>query len=424
MPVQMPKPMKLFFSAGEPSGDVHAASLIAKIRESEPAAEFIGYGGPMMSAAGCRLMTDMTQLSVMWVWEAVKRYYDFKKLVSEAERLFTARTIDAVILVDFPGFNWHIAKAAKRCSIPVIYFMPPQIWAWAQWRVKKMRQYVDLVLCALPFEYRWFRQHGCRSRYIGHPFFEEIRSKQSDTAFLEYFYTNYGNAPILTLLAGSRKQEIEKNFDPIIEMVRTVKERCPRVLPVFAALNEEHCHHLQNRLKERGWGIPVFAGRTAELIRAAECCAAVSGSVSLELLACNKPTVIYYQVGRLPHIIQRFFRRTRYITLVNLLSADRQRDEKTGITPVFYSDALSVIPAEPARADKERMIFPEFLTASDKTAEAAEHLIRWFSNPSALATQKERLAMLLREADNVESPLTAAAEAVIEIAGDNIRIDN
>ncbi|MDR3232943.1 MAG: lipid-A-disaccharide synthase [Planctomycetaceae bacterium] len=408
--------MKLFFSAGEPSGDVHAASLITKIRESVPDAEFIGFGGPMMNASGCRLLADMTRLSVMWIWEVFKRYFDFKQLVRDAENIFVTEKIDAIVLVDFPGFNWHIAKAANKCGIPVIYFMPPQLWAWAQWRVKKMQKYADIVLCALPFEYRWFRKNGCRAVYIGHPFFEEIRRKESDSDFLEYFYTNFGTSPVLTLLAGSRIQEIEKNFDAIVDTVRAVKRQCPKVLPVFAALNDEHRRRIEFRLKERGWSIPVFAGRTTELIRAAECCLAVSGSVSLELLACNKPTVIYYKVGYLPLLIQRFFRRTRYITLVNLLSADRQRDERSGITPVFYPDSVSVIPAEPAKTDKERMLFPEFLTASDRTAEAAEHLIRWFSNPMSLARHKERLEMLRREADDVESPLAAAAQAVIDIA--------
>jgi hypothetical protein len=101
---------------------------------------------------------------------------------------------------------------------------------------------------------------------------------------------------------------------------------------------------------------------------------------------------------------------------VNLLSVDRQRDEQSGVTPVFYSDSVSVIPAEATKADKERMLFPEFLTASDRTTEAAEHLIHWFSNPLSLATHKERLETLRREADDVESPLAAAAQAVIDIA--------
>jgi lipid-A-disaccharide synthase len=407
--------MKLFFSAGEPSGDVHASSLIAKIRQSVPDAQFLGFGGPMMRAVGCNLLVDMTQFAVMWVWQAAKRYFDFKKLVIEAERVFIAEKIDAVILVDFPGFNWHIAKAAKRCGIPVIYFMPPQVWAWAQWRVKKMQQYVDLVLCALPFEYRWFQQHGCRSVYIGHPFFEEIRNKESNPAFLNYFYEKYGHAPVLTLLAGSRTQEIEKNIEPIISIVRHVLQQFPKVQPVFAALHEEHRQLLQSHLNKRGWSIPVFAGRTTELIRAAECCVAVSGSVSLELLACNKPTVIYYKVNRLPFFIQRCFRRTRYITLVNLLAADNLRDEKTNVTPVFYSDTVSLLPSEPSKQDTERMIFPEFLTASDKTAKVAEYLIRWFANPSALARQKQRIDTLHRESDDVESPLSIAADYVIKL---------
>jgi lipid-A-disaccharide synthase len=154
--------------------------------------------------------------------------------------------------------------------------------------------------------------------------------------------------------------------------------------------------------------MPVFAGQTTELIRAADCCLAVSGSVSLELLACNKPSVIYYRVGWLGLLIQRFFRRSRYITLVNLFGAHQQRGQS-----MFYDESVKIIPAEPSEEDRSRMLFPEFLTSTDRSVEMADWRIRWFSQPELLALQKQRLDTLLRDIDIIESPLERAAEVLL-----------
>jgi len=400
--------MKFFFSAGEPSGDIHAAALIEAVKKQAPKTQFVGLGGPKMEQAGCRLIADMPP-AIMWLRQAITQYFYFQKLLAKVKHVLLTEDIDVVVLVDYPGFNWHVAKAAQKLGIPVIYFMPPQVWAWAQYRVKKMRRLVDLVLCALPFEWQWFSQHGCETKYIGHPFFEEIRKKQSDPEFVENFYAQYGNAPILTILTGSRNQEVQANLDDILSAIRKVQYELPDVQPVFAAFNDEHAAMIQQRLSQRKMPIPVVTGRTTELIRAADCCVAVSGSVSLELLACNKPTVIYFRVGSLGFFIQRFFRRTRYITLVNLLGISKLWGQS-----IFYEDSVRVIPKVPSEADRERMLFPEFLTSTDRSAEMAEHLIRWLSEPESLAAHKQRLDTLLRAVDTVESPLELATAALLE----------
>ena len=399
--------MKFFFSAGEPSGDIHAAALIETIKRRAPDAEFVGLGGPTMEQAGCQLVANIAQSAVMWV-EAVKRYFHYRTLLADVKQVLLLGNIDAVVLVDSPGLNWHIANIAQELDVPVIYFMPPQVWAWAQHRVRKMRERVDLVLCTMPFEWQWFKRYGCETTYIGHPFFEEIRKKQSDPEFLEKFYAQYGNAPILTLLAGSRNQEVRANLNDLLSTVRRVQHELPHIQPVFAAFCDEHAAMIRERLAALNMSIPVFVGRTSELIRAADCCLAVSGSVSLELLACNKPSVICYRIGWLPLLIQRFFRRTRYITLVNLLAANRRKGQS-----VFYDDTVWPIPKEPSVEDRNLMLFPEFLTSRDRSADMAAWLTYWFSEPGLLSAQKQRLDTLLREVDTVESPLELAADAVI-----------
>ncbi|MDR2345866.1 MAG: lipid-A-disaccharide synthase [Planctomycetaceae bacterium] len=406
--------MKIFFSAGDPSGDIHAAALIKKLHDQQPEIQFVGFGGENMQLAGCTLIADLTKFAVMWLSQAVSQYFKFRNLLKKAKEYISHEKIDAVILVDYPGFNWHVAKLAKKYEIPVLYFMPPQIWSWASWRIHKMKRNVDMILTPLQFEQRWFEQHGVNSVFIGHPFFEEIANKESDTVFLEAFYKKYGNAPIITLLPGSRNQEVSANLDDFILTVEYIKEVHPNINPIFAAYNQTQAQIIHDRLCDLNLTIPIIVGRTTELIRASDCCLAVSGSVSLEILACNKPTVIYYKVGKIPLQIQRFFRRTRYITLVNLLAIDLQRDINLTQTPIFYDKSEFPIPIEPSEKDRDSMLFPEFLTATDRSKDAAAYIVYWLSNHDAMATQKRQLAALLREVDKFESPLNRAANTILE----------
>ncbi len=144
----------------------------------------MGYGGPEMAAAGCTLHADLTVLAVMWFLRALLNLHKFLALASRADRYFRHERPDAVVLIDYPGFNWWIARRAKAHGIPVFYYCPPQIWAWGSWRIKKMRRSVDHVLCALPFEATWFRQQGCRATFVGHPFFDEVRRQALDESVI------------------------------------------------------------------------------------------------------------------------------------------------------------------------------------------------------------------------------------------------
>ena len=176
--------MKIFFSVGEPSGDLHGANLIRELRRLHSHGEFVGYGGPRMAAAGCQLHADLTELAVMWFLRALMHLPRFWQLVCQADRYFRHQRPDAVILIDYPGFNWWIARRAKAHRIPVFYYGAPQMWAWAGWRVGKMRRLVDHVLCKLPFEADWYRQRGCDATYVGHPYFDEMAQQALDAAFV------------------------------------------------------------------------------------------------------------------------------------------------------------------------------------------------------------------------------------------------
>ncbi len=352
--------MKIFFSAGEPSGDLHGANLIRQLRAMRPDVECVGYGGPLMAAAGCQLHEDLTVLAVMWIVRALLNLHKFLALASRADRYFRRQRPDAVVLIDYPGFNWWIAWRAKRHGIPVFYYAPPQIWAWLQGRVKKMRRLVDHVLCSLPFEETWFKEHGCNATFIGHPYFDEVRQQKLDEEFLARMRRQKG--PLVTLLPGSRTQEVTENLQWFLRAAAIVQARVPGIRFAVAAFKPQHAQFARELIREMGLSIDVFVRRTPELIHLSECCLAVSGSVSLELLYHKKPTAILYYVSPLSFWIQQRLRRVKYITLVNLLATK----------DIFLRDRGGA-----QTADHEKPLFPEYLTRDDVSLELAAHVLRW-----------------------------------------------
>src|SRR4051812_19302578 len=176
--------MRIFICAGEPSGDLHGANLVHTLRQLRPDVECVGFGGERMEAAGCRLLYPLCRLAVMWFLRVLANAHVFLDLLSRADRYFKRHRPDAVILIDYPGFNWWLARRAHFHGIPVFYFVPPQLWAWAGWRVRKMRRFVDHVLCSLPFEKEWYAARGVHGHYVGHPYFDELPLQHLDEEFI------------------------------------------------------------------------------------------------------------------------------------------------------------------------------------------------------------------------------------------------
>lgn len=401
---QLTHPPRFFFSVGEPSGDVHAAGLIGELGRLMPEASFRGLGGPCMEKAGCHVDVFMTNLAVMGLSRVVWNIRTFRGWLAQVDRIFKEEKPDAVILVDFPGFNWHVARKAKAAGIPVYYFMPPQIWAWAQWRIRKMKKLVDHVLCCLDFERKWFESRGCDVHLIGHPFLEETRNRVFDQSFMESILAQTGHAPLLTVLPGSRDQEVANNLSDLLDAVAELQKRLPKLRPFIAAFKESQAETIRRELERRQMTLPVFVGRAPELMKLATCCLAVSGSVSMELLALAKPSVIYYRVGRFPLFVSRFFRRVKYITLTNLLAVDRLENES-----IFYDDHTWFVPAKQSEHERLLSVFPEFLVCKNSAVQVADCLEQWLIHPEELQARGLQLCDLLKWALPDQTPLAQAA---------------
>jgi lipid-A-disaccharide synthase len=383
--------VRIFFSVGEPSGDLHGANLIAQLRERQPDIVCVGYGGPRMAAAGCCLHEDLTQLAMMWLLRVALNIHRFWALYRRADQYLRDQRPDAVVLIDYPGFNWWIARSAKRHGIPVFYYGVPQMWAWGAWRVKKMRRLVDHVLCKLPFEADWFRSKGCHATYVGHPYFDEVTQRKLDTAFLQSLR---GDQRLVTILPGSRTQEVVSNLPWFLLAAARVKEQVPATRFAIASFNDKQASMARELVTESGLPIEVFVDRTPELIEAAHCCLACSGSVSLELLYHEKPTVIQYSISRFMNVMQRYLRQVPYITLVNLLATDD-----------LFSPSKMLSKSD---LDAKTIPFPEYLTCQDKSREMADHIIQWLTDGAEHQRRVEHLRELKRQFAHPGASATAA----------------
>ncbi len=352
--------MRIFLSAGEPSGDLHGANLIRALRRRHPGIDCVGFGGARMEAAGARLLYPLCDLAVMWFARVLARAPVFLDLLSRADRYFHHHRPDAVVLIDYPGFHWWLARRARVHGIPVFYFVPPQLWAWAGWRVRKMRRWVDEVLCTLPFEEAWYRERGVPAHYVGHPYFDELPAQQLDAGFLAEQRAHSG--PVVGLLPGSRTQEVERNLPTLIRAAAHVHAERPDVRFLMACFRPAQRQLADDHLRNARLPITTYTGRTPEIIHLAQACAAVSGSVSLELLYQQKPSVVVYRIGWLDLQVCRRFMTSPYISLVNLL------------------------------AGKE--LFPEFLSDRCEAEAISRHLLGWLNDRPAYETVRAELAAL------------------------------
>jgi len=355
--------MRIFVSAGEPSGDVHGANLVRALRAQHPGVECVGFGGPHMESAGCQLLYPLTQFAVMWFLRVLANAHVFLSLLSRADRYFRHQRPDAVILIDYPGFHWWLARRAHFHGIPVFYFVPPQLWAWAGWRVEKMRRYVDHVLCSLPFEPAWYAERGVTGQYVGHPYFDELPRQRLDAAFVGGQRNRPGR--IIGLLPGSRTQEVERNLGTLLRTAARVQAAQPDTRFLVACYKETHRQLVAARLPGCAAAVEAYVGRTPEIIHLSHACVAVSGSVGLELLYHGKPAAVLYRISPLDMWVGSFFKKVPYISLVNLLAGEE--------------------------------LFPEYLCTRCEAEAISGDLLRWLREPESYAAICRRLAALRQQ---------------------------
>jgi lipid-A-disaccharide synthase len=350
---------KLFFSVGEPSGDLHAANLIRSLQSTAvsqlglEAPSLRGFGGPQMRAAGCALDFELTNLAVVGFAEVLPKLREFFRVADIASDVFRRDRPDGVVLIDFPGFNWHIAKRAQQAGIPVFYYLPPQLWAWGAWRLRKMRRYVDHVLCNLPFEPAWYAKRGVEVDYVGHPFFDEVAKRQLDGKFIAQWSSWDGTQVVV--LPGSRSREVKSIWPMQLAAIRELARRHPTTRFLVACYQDRHCLSCQRELTaaDADLNLKFFFGRTSELIELADCALMKSGSVSLEMMARGTPAVVVYHASRSLYAIGKCLVNLDSMTLPNMMAGRKIMPEFLAVGGTGKATAQAIEAMEPLIADSK-----------------------------------------------------------------------
>ncbi len=369
---------RLYFLAGEASGDEHGAALLSALRELKPDARFSGRGGPRMAAIAGGAFTNWSEsAAVVGLWEVVKRYGYFRRQFRETLEEIAAARPDAVVLIDYPGFNLRLARALRQRQpkLKIIYYISPQVWAWNRARIPQMARSLDLMLCIFPFEAELYNQSGLRTIFVGHPMLQNLAARRITIARDEN---------LVGLFPGSRLREVRKIFPVLLSVAETMARARPGLRFEVAAASEPLAQEIRQMAAGRG-DIAVTTGQSAELMQRAIVGAVASGTATLEAAYFRLPFVLVYKVSWLTYFAARLVVKVKFLGMPNVLAG--------------------------------RGIVPEFIQHQAQPQKIAEALL-------ALLENAESRALVVDEFDQIIAQLgkggasRKAAEAIMDELGD------
>ena len=309
--------MRYFIIAGEASGDLHASYLMGEIKKMDQEAVFTFFGGDLMAARGGTLLKHYREMAFMGFLTVLMNLGKIRKNFELAEGKLLEFKPDVLILVDYPGFNLRMAKFAKLHGIKTFYYISPKIWAWRSGRVKRVKKYVDELFAIFPFEKEFYDKYQYRIRYVGNPTVDELAVRPNRNQTFQEFIGENGlkDQPIIALLAGSRRQEIQL----ILPVLSRVSELFPDYQFVIAgAPSIPQEMYIENM---GGRQIPVLFGKTYELLQQSTAALVASGTATLETAVINVPQVVCYimELGRFTSLLKKLFFKVQWFSLVNLI---------------------------------------------------------------------------------------------------------
>jgi lipid-A-disaccharide synthase len=392
---------KILIVAGEASGDDHAARLVAAIREVAPQAEFLGVGGEAMAAQGVRILTPASELAVVGLMEVAGRLPAVWRALRTIGRVLKTQRPDLAILVDFPDFNFWVARLARYYRVPVMYYISPQVWAWRTYRVKTIARLTHRLVVIFPFEADFYRARGVAVEYVGHPFRETLPPLPDRKTFL----AEHGLDPealTMALLPGSRGSEIERHLPLILKAAHLIHQSIPQtqfILPLAstarAGLVEGLVKKFLNDLREgpgpsapgphpQSLAFRIIPGQAYEALGAAHLAVVASGTATVEAALAGAPTVIVYRLSPFTFQVGRRLIRVEHVGMANLLAGER--------------------------------LFPELLQDDFTPARLAQEVLNLIADPERLAAIRRGLARVIRRLGGPGASARAARVA-LELMG-------
>jgi len=354
----------IMLSAGEASGDLHGATLCRALRELAPGARLVGMGGARMAAAGMEVVADPTGHAVVGMSEAVGRipglYRAYRALV---RRIYEERP-RALVLIDFPEFNLRLARQARRAGVPVVYFIPPQLWAWRRGRIRQMARRVTRVLAVFPFEQALYEEAHVAVDFVGHPLLDVLPLHLTRDDARRRLGLDPA-ASVVGLLPGSRREEVARLLPPMLEAARRLAAVDPRrrfLIGAAPTVDRAQVTALLAAAAEAdGPRVEIVEGLTHELMAGSDVVLIASGTATLEAALLGAPMVVCYRVSRLTETVARMLARVPWISLPNIVAGrtavpEVLQDEVTGHR--LASEALHLL-EDAAAATAQRAAFKE-----------------------------------------------------------------
>jgi lipid-A-disaccharide synthase len=363
----MKKERQLMIVAGEPSGDAHAANLVRALRATEPDTnwDFLGATGPLLRSAGVKTIVPSDDLAIMGLWEVGRVFPRFWRAFKLLKQAAIENKPEAVILVDWPEFNLRLARTLHRNGIKVIYYISPQLWAWRSYRAKTIARDVDLLLSILPFEKGWYAERGIdQVEFVGHPLAGEVYARYDRAEFCRQMRLDL-TLPIISLLPGSRRQEVERILPPMLEAAALISARRPEVQFVVVVAPSRSSEEVRDIVRaQRATPLPlpsclhIVSNQSHEALAASDVAAIASGTATLEAALLETPMVIVYKESTINwHTLGRLITTDHY-GLVNLVAGERVATELMQDdlnAEKLASELLSLLDAKRNQAARNRL---------------------------------------------------------------------
>ncbi|RAJ10839.1 lipid-A-disaccharide synthase [Chitinophaga skermanii] len=301
--------MKYYIIAGEASGDLHGSNLVKQMKLQDPAADIRAWGGDLMEQAGAKVVKHYRELAFMGFVEVVMNLRTIMKNLDTCKKDILAFKPDVLVLIDYPGFNIRIAEWAKQQGFKTVYYISPQVWAWKEGRVKKIKECVDEMLCILPFEQAFYKKWNFDVQYVGHPLIEVVQEAKANN-----HVPPFSDKPIIALLPGSRKQEVTKKLPIMLTMARYFPEY-QFIVAQAPSLDDSFLQQFTNAYPN----VSTVKNQTYALLLQSRAALVTSGTATLETALFGVPEVVCYKGSPISYMLAKNFIKVKYISLVNLI---------------------------------------------------------------------------------------------------------
>ena len=346
-----------FISAGEPSGDLHAAKLVLSLKNASPNINCIGNGGDKMANAGVKICNHINQMSVMGFTDVLKKLPSLFKILDNTVKRIISSKPDKIILIDYPGFNLRLVDKIKHLGIPITYFILPQTWAWKENRIYFMKKHINEFISIFPFEANWYNSRGLKTLYLGHPFIEKTYNGNDKNDFFNKHSLKKNN-PLLILLPGSRQQEIDYHWPIFLKTIALITNKTPDIQ--FLVVKSDNI-----RISD----VPTFIkieSSSSSALKYGTAAISSSGTVTLECALARLPIIVCYKTSFINYTLFNFFGKINFISIVNLIAEKNIVPEliQGNMTPKNLFD--SIMPFINKNSKERKIVLENYKILSDQ----------------------------------------------------------